>query len=210
MEGIEFRRAGRLTSSAAAEYTSVPPGSDRTAGVSFAGSIVLTPSCVPPKSRPPAGSTASPSSMLRLKSKYERRTEHRNHCRSGRRSCAGQHAYRVGGWPSAHRERACAPGRRGAVYGEWPPWQARSSRPLSTDKQGRHRYFRLSGSDVASVLEGLMGLAARTGQVPVRTGPKDLALRRVRVATITLLANTASGCSIACKRKVSSSATEVR
>jgi DNA-binding transcriptional ArsR family regulator len=52
---------------------------------------------------------------------------------------------------------------------------------LSTDKQGRHRYFRLSGSDVASVLEGLMGLAARTGQVPVRTGPKDLALRNARV-----------------------------
>ena len=52
---------------------------------------------------------------------------------------------------------------------------------LHTEKQGRHRYFRLSGSDVARVLEELMGLAARTGQVSVRTGPKDLALREARV-----------------------------
>lgn len=52
---------------------------------------------------------------------------------------------------------------------------------LSTEKQGRHRYFRLSGSAVASVLEGLMGLAGQTEQVPVRTGPKDLALRKARV-----------------------------
>lgn len=34
------------------------------------------------------------------------------------------------------------------------------------EKQGRHRYFRLSGPDVAAVLEGLMGLAA----VPVICG----------------------------------------
>jgi DNA-binding transcriptional ArsR family regulator len=48
-------------------------------------------------------------------------------------------------------------------------------------KQGRHRYFRLSGADVASVLEALMGLAARAGHVRVRTGPKEPALRRARV-----------------------------
>lgn len=52
---------------------------------------------------------------------------------------------------------------------------------LATAKQGRHRYFRLSGSDVADVLEGLMGLAARTGQRRVRTGPADPALRAARV-----------------------------
>jgi DNA-binding transcriptional ArsR family regulator/ribosomal protein S19E (S16A) len=52
---------------------------------------------------------------------------------------------------------------------------------LSTEKQGRYRYIRLSGSGVASILEGLMGLAARTRHVPVRTGPKDLALRKARV-----------------------------
>lgn len=52
---------------------------------------------------------------------------------------------------------------------------------LSAERQGRHRYFRLSGPDVAQVLEGLMGLAQRTGAVRVRTGPKDTALRTARV-----------------------------
>lgn len=49
------------------------------------------------------------------------------------------------------------------------------------EKQGRHRYFRLSGTDVAAVLEGLMGLAARAGHLRVRTGPADPGLRRARV-----------------------------
>lgn len=48
-------------------------------------------------------------------------------------------------------------------------------------KQGRHRYYQLSGPDVAQVLEGLMGLAARAGHMRRRTGPKDPALRRARV-----------------------------
>ncbi|WP_407975621.1 ArsR/SmtB family transcription factor [Brucella pseudogrignonensis] len=52
---------------------------------------------------------------------------------------------------------------------------------LVAEKQGRHRYFRLSGTDVAQVLEGLMGLAQRTGAVRVRTGPKDHALRKARI-----------------------------
>lgn len=52
---------------------------------------------------------------------------------------------------------------------------------LAAEKQGRHRYFRLSGPDVAQVLEGLMGLAQRTGAVRVRTGPRDAALRTARV-----------------------------
>lgn len=52
---------------------------------------------------------------------------------------------------------------------------------LTVEKQGRHRYFRLSGSDVAAVLESLMGLAQRTGAVRVRTGPKDNALREARI-----------------------------
>lgn len=52
---------------------------------------------------------------------------------------------------------------------------------LVAEKQGRHRYFRLSGPDVAQVLEALMGLAQRTGAVRVRTGPKDQALRSARV-----------------------------
>lgn len=49
------------------------------------------------------------------------------------------------------------------------------------EAQGRHRYFRLSGPDVAQVLEGLMGLAARTGRLRTRTGPRDPAMRFSRV-----------------------------
>lgn len=52
---------------------------------------------------------------------------------------------------------------------------------IAYERQGRHRYARLSGADVAFVLEGLMGLAQRTGAVPVRTGPRDSALRTARV-----------------------------
>ena len=52
---------------------------------------------------------------------------------------------------------------------------------IEQEKQGRHRYYRLTGPDVAGVLEGLAGLAARAGHMRVRTGPKDPALRRARI-----------------------------
>src|SRR5476649_1485685 len=52
---------------------------------------------------------------------------------------------------------------------------------VEPEKQGRHRYYRLTGPDVAGVLEGLAGLAARAGHMRVRTGPKDPALRRARI-----------------------------
>jgi DNA-binding transcriptional ArsR family regulator len=52
---------------------------------------------------------------------------------------------------------------------------------IDQEKQGRHRYYRLSDPDVALVLEGLEGLAARAGHMRVRTGPKDPALRRARI-----------------------------
>ena len=52
---------------------------------------------------------------------------------------------------------------------------------IEPEKQGRHRYYRLTGPDVAAVLEGLEGLAARAGHLRVRTGPKEPALRRARV-----------------------------
>ncbi|MGE0289191.1 MAG: ArsR/SmtB family transcription factor [Bradyrhizobium sp.] len=52
---------------------------------------------------------------------------------------------------------------------------------IEPEKQGRHRYYRLTGPDVAHVLEGLAGLAARAGHMRVRTGPKDPALRRARI-----------------------------
>jgi DNA-binding transcriptional ArsR family regulator len=52
---------------------------------------------------------------------------------------------------------------------------------IEQERQGRHRYYRLADPDVAGVLEGLAGLAARAGHMRVRTGPKDPALRRARI-----------------------------
>jgi DNA-binding transcriptional ArsR family regulator len=51
---------------------------------------------------------------------------------------------------------------------------------ITPEKQGRHRYYRIAGPEVAAALESLMVLATRAG-VRVRTGPKDPALRRARV-----------------------------
>ena len=47
--------------------------------------------------------------------------------------------------------------------------------------QGRHRYFRLAGPDVAQLLESLMGVAVRAGVTRLRTGPREPALRRARM-----------------------------
>lgn len=47
--------------------------------------------------------------------------------------------------------------------------------------QGRHRYAQLAGPEVAEALEGLMGLAARTGRLRTRPGPRDEAMRQARV-----------------------------
>jgi len=52
---------------------------------------------------------------------------------------------------------------------------------LRPHKQGRHKYFSLASNDVAHVLEALMGLAAGSGHLRQRTGPKDTALREARV-----------------------------
>ncbi|TFW16822.1 ArsR family transcriptional regulator [Massilia arenosa] len=52
---------------------------------------------------------------------------------------------------------------------------------LAVESQGRHRYFRLSGPDVAELLESMMGLAFRTGAVRVRTSPREPAMRKARV-----------------------------
>lgn len=51
---------------------------------------------------------------------------------------------------------------------------------LAVMRQGRYRYFALSGSDVAEALEALMGLAAAQGRLRTRTGPNDPALRHAR------------------------------
>lgn len=52
---------------------------------------------------------------------------------------------------------------------------------LAVEAQGRHRYFRLAGEDVAALLESLMGVAYRAGAVRVRSSPREPALRRARV-----------------------------
>jgi DNA-binding transcriptional ArsR family regulator len=52
---------------------------------------------------------------------------------------------------------------------------------ISERRQGRHCYFSLSDPDVASVIEKLMSLAARTGHRRSRPGPKEPELRRARV-----------------------------
>jgi len=56
-----------------------------------------------------------------------------------------------------------------------------SGRLIYQRKQGRHRYFSLSDDDVGSLLETMMGLAAKKGHMRVRTGPKDPALRKARI-----------------------------
>lgn len=52
---------------------------------------------------------------------------------------------------------------------------------LTLRKQGRHKYFTLASDDVAKVLEGLMGLAAGSGHLRTRIGPRDAALKKARV-----------------------------
>ena len=52
---------------------------------------------------------------------------------------------------------------------------------LRPRKQGRHKYFSLASDEVARTLESLMGLAASSGHLRTRTGPKDAELRKARV-----------------------------
>lgn len=52
---------------------------------------------------------------------------------------------------------------------------------LSLRKQGRHKYFALASTEVAMLLETLMGLTAADEPLRTLTGPKDEALRKARV-----------------------------
>lgn len=52
---------------------------------------------------------------------------------------------------------------------------------VTAEKQGRHRYFRLAGAEVAELLESLVGVAFRADQGRLRAGPRDVALRKARV-----------------------------
>lgn len=52
---------------------------------------------------------------------------------------------------------------------------------VAVEAQGRHRYYRLADADVASLLETLMGVAARAKALRTRPGPKEPALRHARL-----------------------------
>jgi len=52
---------------------------------------------------------------------------------------------------------------------------------VATRRQGRHKYVALASDEVGAVLESLIGLAARSGHLRTRTGPRDGALRHARV-----------------------------
>lgn len=53
---------------------------------------------------------------------------------------------------------------------------------LAVERQGRHRYHRLATPAIARMVEGMMAVAAesKAARRPVRTGPKDLEMRRAR------------------------------
>lgn len=51
---------------------------------------------------------------------------------------------------------------------------------LLVEAQGRHRYFRLAGAHVAALLEALMVFSS-DAVPPLRTGPRDPALRKARI-----------------------------
>ena len=55
------------------------------------------------------------------------------------------------------------------------------ARLVVMEPQGRHRYFRIAGEEVAHLLESLMGVAVDLGVDRHRTGPRDPALRKARV-----------------------------
>lgn len=52
---------------------------------------------------------------------------------------------------------------------------------ISVAQQGRHRYFRLAGPDVAQLIESLMGMTVRIAPAHIPTGPRDPALRNARI-----------------------------
>lgn len=51
---------------------------------------------------------------------------------------------------------------------------------VAIEKQGRHRYYRLSNHDVAATLEALAVIAERAAPTLRRPGPKDAEMRRLR------------------------------
>jgi DNA-binding transcriptional ArsR family regulator len=54
------------------------------------------------------------------------------------------------------------------------------ARLVTIERQGRHRYYRLTDDVVARALEGLLPLAERAGHLRTRPGPRDPQLRYAR------------------------------
>lgn len=57
---------------------------------------------------------------------------------------------------------------------------------LALERQGRHRYYRIAAPSVAGLIETLMAVTTELGATvsrckPVRTGPREKALRRARL-----------------------------
>ena len=52
------------------------------------------------------------------------------------------------------------------------------ARLIAVERQGRHRYYRLGSAAIGAMLETMMVAAAPP---PVRTGPRDAAMRRARI-----------------------------
>ncbi|SMH56583.1 ArsR/SmtB family transcription factor [Azospirillum agricola] len=62
--------------------------------------------------------------------------------------------------------------------------QLRGAGLITAERQGRHRYHRLAGPEIARLLETVMQIAALTAPPlakPPRTGPRDAALRHARL-----------------------------
>lgn len=52
---------------------------------------------------------------------------------------------------------------------------------ITTNSEGRHRYFRIASIEVAHLLENLMGVAFKAGALRLRSSPREPALRKARV-----------------------------
>jgi DNA-binding transcriptional ArsR family regulator len=87
--------------------------------------------------------------------------------------------------------RALTAGELGDAAGVMPPTASgplakmHEAGLLALERQGRHHYYRLANASVAGLLETMMSVSGELGAAairckPVRTGPRDRALRRAR------------------------------
>ena len=129
----------------------------------------------------PDGLTGCMASILRRPSNHERRSAHHTPAALIGDPGARKHA---GGADDRLALTACE-----QVGGAGVTAQTASSHltPLqmgglvTATRQGRHRYYRLAGSDVAATMKALMGLADRIGHLRTRPGPSHPGLRQARV-----------------------------